>query len=104
MSDPKKYQIEVHDHDGVSHRVDLTSDEMFIGRSKYAEIQLKWGTISRKHAKITPKGDGTWHISDQGSRDGILINGKRSDDALIKLGDVISISHFRLKLVEKSSG
>ena len=101
MSTEQKYQVEVCDHDGKTHRVDLGSDEMSIGRSATADIHLDWATISRNHAKIVPAGDGVWQISDLGSGGGILVNGKRTSNALIRPGDVVTISHFRLKLVEE---
>jgi len=72
-------------------RITLPDDEpQLIGRSSEA-IVLSDRTISRRHAELTPEGDGTWYIRDLQSANGTFINGVRStgDRRKLKLGDQV---------------
>ncbi|MGB0768945.1 MAG: ATP-binding protein [Phycisphaeraceae bacterium] len=71
-------------------RITLPDDEpQLIGRSSEA-IVLSDQTISRRHAELTPEGDGTWYIRDLQSSNGTFVNGVRvSDRRKLKLGDQV---------------
>ena len=55
-------------------KVPVTHWENVIGRSKNADIQIDFSTISRNHAVLTRYDDGSWTITDTASRSGVLVN------------------------------
>ena len=71
-------------------RITLPDDEpQLIGRSSEA-IVLSDQTISRRHAELTPEGDGTWFIRDLQSSNGTFVNGVRvTERHKLNLGDQV---------------
>ena len=65
--------------------------EMTIGRVASAEIYLDDDGISRSHAKIVVRPDGTVELSDLGSTNGTYQNGVRIDKRVLADGDKIQI-------------
>lgn len=64
-------------------------EPQLIGRSSEA-IVLMDQTISRRHAELTPEGDGRWYIRDLQSANGTFVNGVRvSERRKLKLGDQV---------------
>jgi hypothetical protein len=62
-----------------------------LGRSRQCDITLEDPNVSRQHAEIRPRG-GAWVLTDLGSTNGSLINGRRIDHPeVIKPGDEIEI-------------
>jgi len=59
-----------------------------IGSAREATIYIKDRTVSRQHAKITIGKDGL-EVLDLGSKNGTEVNGKRVEDAVLKVGDTI---------------
>ncbi|MBI3967113.1 MAG: FHA domain-containing protein [Chloroflexi bacterium] len=66
-----------------------------IGRAASNDVVLTGGSVSRHHATIAPEG-GQPVLSDQGSANGVAINGGRVERAALRPGDVITIDEFRL--------
>jgi pSer/pThr/pTyr-binding forkhead associated (FHA) protein len=66
------------------------ADGATVGRSWNNSIQIVDEQISRNHARFTQSGKG-FEIEDLGSRNGVIINGKRVERALLKPGDEIEI-------------
>ena len=65
------------------------NEPQLIGRSSEA-IVLSDQTISRRHAELTPEGNGIWYIRDLSSANGTFVNGVRvSDRRKLKLGDQV---------------
>ena len=54
----------------------VTHWENTIGRSKGCDIVIDLPTISRSHAVLTRYDDGSWSISDVGSRGGVQVDGE----------------------------
>lgn len=68
-----------------------------IGRGKEADIHLDAPVISRRHA-VLQSGRAEWSITDLGSKNGTVLNGKRiSRTELLKVGDIIQIGPFRME-------
>lgn len=80
------------------YEINLKADLYVIGRSEEANCRIHDPSISRAHARID-NDDGKWTISDLASIDGILINGLRKDDYLLKRGDVITLGAVQLRFV-----
>jgi len=77
--------------------VDLRpSDSYSIGRAPENDIILPVGMVSRKHARIEWRSDG-FHIADQDSHNGTIVNGSRVSDALLRHGDQIKVGPYLLE-------
>ncbi len=72
--------------------------EVKIGRSRRCEIRIVQTDISRVHAKILVNGNEA-KILDQGSRNGIFINGLRVTEAILKNNDKLGLGGFPLEFV-----
>jgi len=69
----------------------LTQPEMVIGRSNEADISINDDGISRRHAKIVVRPDGSVNIVDLGSTNGTFYDGNRVDVHSLRDGDKIQI-------------
>jgi class 3 adenylate cyclase len=84
--------------DGTTHEYELTGDRVLhIGRAADREISIPSDYVSRRHAMISPT-DGRFVIKDDGSTNGLLINGRlvREPHPLasgdrVQVGDVVLI-------------
>lgn len=65
-----------------------------IGRDFGNQIRLPDTEVSRQHAVINAK-DNMWLIKDLGSTNGVIVNGKKVEHALLKNGDSIGIGPFQ---------
>src|SRR5690606_23249501 len=75
---------------------ELKQGESRLGRAEDNHIVLAGENVSRQHGRLVLDGD-TLVIEDTGSRDGILLNGRRIDGkAILREGDVIEIGENRL--------
>jgi pSer/pThr/pTyr-binding forkhead associated (FHA) protein len=77
----------------------LDGDLMHIGRSPSSEIVLDDASVSRRHALITRRGDRTVILDDR-SRNGIVVNGARVQDAALADGDEIALGNVALRYLE----
>ena len=55
-------------------QIPITHWENVIGRSKSCDVTIQFPTVSRNHAVLTRYDDGSWTISDTGSKDGVRVN------------------------------
>jgi hypothetical protein len=61
-----------------------------IGRSRDCDVVMADANVSRRHAQVLPLAAGTWTISDLGSTNGVLVNGRRvSGSEQLTAGDRI---------------
>ena len=79
-------------------RLPVTHWENIIGRSKRSDLVIDVATISRSHAVLTRYDDGSWSISDVGSRGGVFVNGERTNMAAITIHDTISLGGIEMYL------
>ncbi len=73
----------------------LDSDEIEVGRNPHCDIFLNDMTVSRKHATLVKSGL-SYKIYDENSFNGVWVNGKAVDNAMLKPGDQVQIGSFRL--------
>ncbi len=67
-----------------------------IGRSREADIVLDDSNVSRRHAEISPSGQG-WLIQDLGSTNGVRVNGRAVDGPHpLESGDRIELGTVRI--------
>lgn len=69
--------------------LDLTRDEIIVGRSLDNDFVLSDISVSRKHFKIIRDTDG-FKVEDLGSGNGIRVNGKKEISAVLFDGDLIT--------------
>jgi two-component system cell cycle response regulator len=69
----------------------LSGKEMVIGRSSEADIQITDDGVSRRHAKVVMRPDGTVQLIDLGSTNGTFFEGNRVDVQPLHNGDKIQI-------------
>lgn len=74
---------------GDGKRLALTGDRMIVGRSRECDLTLDDPNISRRHAELRRSADG-WSVADLGSTNGIKVNGRRVDQALLSRGDQLT--------------
>ncbi len=78
-------------------KIPITKNEFVIGRgSKTADLPIKDGNISRRHAAIVFD-NGRFYVKDLGSTNGIEFAGQRIDNKQIEEGDVFQICDYELR-------
>lgn len=80
-------------------KIPVTHWESLVGRAKSCDVVLGYPTISRRHAVLTRYDDGSWTISDVGSKGGIRVNGQETDMCAVGFGDVIALGGVEFTLV-----
>ena len=80
-------------------RIPVTHWESLLGRAKSCDVVLDYPTISRRHAVLTRYDDGSWSVSDIGSKGGIRVNGADTAMCAVGFGDVISLGGVNFTLV-----
>ncbi len=80
-------------------RLPVTHWETTIGRAKSCDVSVQYSTISRLHAILTRHDDGSWTISDAGSKGGISVNGKTVQSQQVRYGEMISLADVAFTLV-----
>lgn len=78
-------------------QIPVTHWENVIGRSKSCDIVVDIPTASRNHAVLTRYDDGSWTITDAGSKDGTYVNKERIKICALQGGESISIGGIKMK-------
>ena len=76
----------------------LTHWENIVGRSPACDVHIDFPTVSRNHAVLTRYDDGSWSITDTGSKSGTLVNGEAVDIYALQPDDIINIGGLDLTL------
>ena len=79
-------------------RQPVTHWESIIGRHRRSDLVVNFPTVSRNHAVLTRYDDGSWTITDTGSKSGVLVNGKKINICPVGEEDVISLGGVEMKL------
>ncbi|MCH0542917.1 FHA domain-containing protein [Streptomyces sp. MUM 203J] len=70
-----------------------------IGRAVDNDVVIDDLVVSRRHAELRLRPDGTYWIHDLGSHNGTFLNGRRTDAARVTGDDIIGIGHCSYNLV-----
>lgn len=79
-------------------QVPITHWENVIGRSKSCDVTINFPTVSRNHAVLTRYDDGSWTISDAGSKDGVRVNNQLVQISALTPKSKISIGGVEMYL------
>ena len=79
----------------------FSQPEITIGKKIESDIYLDDAKVSRCHAKLIWKEKG-WHLKDLDSLNGTCLNGKKVKEGLFFPSDLIQISHFQLRMENKT--
>jgi transcriptional regulator with PAS, ATPase and Fis domain len=77
-------------------------ERMLIGREPGAELELDVPAVSRKHAEIA-WANGSYHVRDLGSRNGVIVNGRRVQGSPLEHCDEVRIGDAIFKFVERDA-
>jgi diguanylate cyclase (GGDEF)-like protein len=94
LADTKKssaYLIVVSGKTSIGKMYKLDRKEMVLGRGTEADITLEDDGVSRRHAKVVVRSDGSVQLVDLQSTNGTFYNGERVDAQLLRDGDKIQI-------------
>lgn len=80
-------------------KLPITHWENVIGRHRRSDVVVDVPTISKSHAVLTRYDDGSWTIADAGSKNGVLVNGRRVQIKPINETDVITIGGVNMKIL-----
>lgn len=77
-------------------------ERMVIGREPGVELELEVPAVSRRHAEIG-WANGAFHVRDLGSRNGVIVNGRRVQGAPLDDCDELRIGDAIFKFVERDA-
>jgi hypothetical protein len=89
--------------DGRGPRELLLVGTMLVGRSTDCEISHADPRLSRRHAEISVTGEGVI-VRDLQSRNGIRVNGRPVQEAVLQPGDTVQIAHLELTFYDDAAG
>lgn len=70
-----------------------------VGKLQDHPIHLNGELVSRNHCRLERRGEG-WRIVDQGSRNGLFVNGGRVAEHDLRPGDVIKVGEYELEYLQ----
>ncbi len=74
----------------------LEQDSTSVGRAPESDVFLDDVTVSRTHARILRRTDGSFSVGDVGSLNGTYVNGEQVDETKLASGDEVQIGKFKL--------
>ncbi len=79
-------------------QIPLTHWENVLGRSKSCDVTIQLPTVSRNHAVLTRYDDGSWTITDVGSKSGTFVNDRPIQIFALRPTDRINIGGVQMQL------
>jgi len=80
----------------------LRKEHLVIGRDVGVDLELDVPAVSRRHAEIAWV-NGAYHVRDLGSRNGVIVNGRRVQGAALDDCDELRIGDAIFKFVERDA-
>src|SRR5262249_49886994 len=87
-------------NDGRSEREVLLVGTIVVGRDPSCQLNDLDPLLSRRHAELVPSSKGVT-VRDLKSRNGILVNGDKVPEHVLKPGDVVQLGHLHVRYVEE---
>jgi transcriptional regulator with GAF, ATPase, and Fis domain len=80
----------------------LTQERQVIGREPGVELELDAPAVSRRHAEIG-WASGAYYVRDLGSRNGVIVNGRRVQGSALEACDEVRIGDAIFKFVDRDA-
>ena len=87
---------------GRSEREILLVGNIVIGRDPACHVSESDPLLSRRHAEIVANVHGV-SVRDLDSRNGILVNGEKTQEQVLLPGDVVQMGHLQLRYIEENA-
>src|SRR3954447_26855457 len=78
--------------------IEITDDTIHLGRSAAADVMLEPPSVSRRHAVVARRG-GDVVILDDRSLNGVVVNGDRVREAVLRHGDEIRLGDVAMRFL-----
>jgi hypothetical protein len=91
-------RLEISYHGGTTHEVEVPGSVCVLGRDPGCDVVLNDAKCSRRHA-VLEDGPGGLFVRDQGSANGVYVNGRRVEEARLRPGDTLRLGEVQLKLL-----
>jgi predicted component of type VI protein secretion system len=75
----------------------LTRPDMVVGRHSSVDLRLHLPDVSRRHCRFV-FAEGSWHVFDLGSLNGVFVNDERIEQAALCHGDLIRIGSYTFEV------
>lgn len=84
----------------------IDRDRVLVGRDPASDVHLKDASVSRRHAEIQKGTDGEWMIIDLDSGNGVLVDGVRTPESVLRPGQRLHIGNvaFRVEVDRGDEG
>jgi pSer/pThr/pTyr-binding forkhead associated (FHA) protein len=77
--------------------IPLLKPKLIVGRTPECDVTLPLGTVSSQHCLLELR-DGVWHVRDLASRNGVRIDGVRSQEGRLVPGSILWIAQNRYQV------
>jgi hypothetical protein len=77
----------------------LAGERINIGRAEDAKVSINHASVSRLHVELVAIAPSRWEVIDQGSANGVRINGVELRRGIIEPGDALELGDVRLRYV-----
>lgn len=76
---------------------ELTLPDMIMGRHSTADVRLHLPDVSRRHCRFVFR-DGSWHVFDLQSMNGLFVNDERVEEAVLHDLDLVRIGSYTFEV------
>lgn len=84
--------VRIHPSEGLGELIELTSDDLIVGREAGCDLQLCDDSVSRRHARLETTPEGCW-VVDMGSTNGVYVNDLRVERQQLAAGDRLRLGN-----------
>jgi pSer/pThr/pTyr-binding forkhead associated (FHA) protein len=82
----------------------VTAAKFSIGRGDENDVVIGDLRASRRHAELVRQPNGIWKLTDLGSQNGVVWNGKITREADLRAGDIVTVGETAFEFVPEESG
>lgn len=93
-----KYKFLIKSPDGKENIIEIEKDNIIIGSSSAANIQLESESVNPLHCMLRATKDGGFNVMDMGSKNGVFVNGEKvNKERTLGKNDVIKVGDFEVR-------